>query len=436
MSKNGWRMPMDKGYPLPEDHLPVGRVCVQFEIPDDQTYAADVIGHIMELGKWWNWEKDGGLDRRATETAQLFRKALYETLCVEKYRPMGCNCPDPSTYLYQVDEDGNILVSTDGGTVYVPISNDPRITAPILPLLPGEPGDTKQCQAAVNVRTHVQSKADKIKADANAWAGVTEMIAALIGFLIFLGVIGTGGALTPVLLVFAGAMLSAGQGAFAAAMTDDVYQQFQCFVFCHMTDDGVLEDGGLDAIIADINDGITGIANSFLVSTLHTMGVNGINNMAKTGSGEGVDAGDCDICHCDETWCKVFDFSIQSYSAYWSSYDADSNPAVFNTHYNEAGYWQTDNGNPNYSIIKIPKLWGGHLTRVTIQEDPDSDNMFMGLLPSAGGDVVVNYGISDRFYDGSEPSYTYLAVGQRSRAKIRKVTLHGTGSNPFGADNC
>lgn len=303
MSKNGWRMPMDKGYPLPEDHLPEGRVCVQFEIPDDQTYAADVVGHIMELGKWWNWEKDGGLDRRATETAQLFRKALHETLCVEKYRTMGCNCPDPNEWLHRVGESGALEVSKDGGETWETDPTDPRVTASVMPNLPGTDGDSKRCQAAANITKHIREKGDQIAADATLWSGVQFLIGALVGLLIFIGIVGSGGALTPIILAFGGTLLSAGQAAFVAAMTEDVYDQFQCMIYCHLDLSGNLEPGGLDAIKAQVSSDLTGIAVTFLNSTLDLLGEIGVNNMGKTGSGVEADCSECcPSCVSGWTW--------------------------------------------------------------------------------------------------------------------------------------
>ena len=293
MSKQGWPSKMDKGWPLPEDHLPEGRVCVQFEIPDDQTYAATVIGLIMDLGKWWNWEKGGGLDRRATETAQFFRTAIHETLCVEKYREMGCKCEDQALWLHRFAPDGTMEVSKNGGLTWQADPSDPRITAPQLPLLPGNASLEKKCAAANNVEAHIKEKADQLAADAELWSGIQTMIAALIGLLLFLEIIGTGGALTPIVLAFGGALLAGGRAAFIAAMTEDVWDQFRCMVYFNLTGDGVLKSGGLEAIKSKVHSDFTGIAVTFFDYTLNLLGEIGINNIAKTGSGS---AEPCDEC--------------------------------------------------------------------------------------------------------------------------------------------
>lgn len=296
MSKQGWKSKMDKGWQLPENLLPENRVCVQFEIPDDQQYAAVVVGLLADLGKWWNWEKGGGSDRRATEVAGMFRKSIYETLCIERYHEMGCNCPDRATWQYRFNSTGELERSTDGGTTWELDPADPRTTAVQFPNLPGDDNDSKRCQAAANVRANMQAKADQLAADATAWADVSGMLGALVALLIFIGVIGSLGALTPLALALGATLLAAGQAAFTAAMTDAVFDDFQAYVYCYMDNDGQLKTGGIAGIVGKLNTGVTGIANTFLVKNVQLLQENGINNMAKTDGGLEADCSSFDDC--------------------------------------------------------------------------------------------------------------------------------------------
>lgn len=289
---------METGWLLPENPFPEKRICVQFEIPDDIQYVAVINGLLADLGKWWNWEKGGDTDRRATNVAAMFRKIIYETLCIERYHEMGCNCPDRETWQHRISDTGTLERSTDGGVTWEPDPADPRTTATILPELPGTDGDAKRCLAATNVRGNMKIKADQLAADATAWSGLTGMIGALVAVLIFIGVIGSAGALTPIVLAFGAALLAGGQAAFTAAMTDAVFDTFQCIVYCHMDENGLLKPNGLSKIVSDLNDQVTGIANTFLVQNVQLLQENGINNMGKVASGVDPDCTGCSDCSC------------------------------------------------------------------------------------------------------------------------------------------
>lgn len=286
------------GFPLPDpiDGWPLLDICLK--IPDAPEYRRAFLGHINQLGQWFMWEKSylPG-DTRAKEAAELWRRVLFD------YLDMGCDmcCDDPPALL-RYNADNELERSTDGGATWTAAPGyDPRNNAPQYPPLPGDDGDDKKCQAATNIRQHTKEQADKLAADAGAWGGISDMIAALLAILFFIGVFGTLGAATPLLVAFAGAILYAGQAAFDAAMTTDVYDTFKCIVYCHIEDDGSFTDDDLAAIISDIKVQLTGIAVDFLVHTVTVLGKIGLANMGKTASGT---TGDCSACDCSDV-CPV-----------------------------------------------------------------------------------------------------------------------------------
>lgn len=73
-----------RGYPLPNPITGNPLICFSMMIPDHPEYRSAVYGAITELGKWWNWEKtyeDG--DTRASQTAQVMRELIHETLTID-----------------------------------------------------------------------------------------------------------------------------------------------------------------------------------------------------------------------------------------------------------------------------------------------------------------------------------------------------------------
>jgi len=78
-----------KGYALPPQEEPdsIDEVCVTLRIPANPAYVTAVKAHLLELGKWWTWQREE--TRRGTLTAALFREKLLRTLAVG----IG-ECPD------------------------------------------------------------------------------------------------------------------------------------------------------------------------------------------------------------------------------------------------------------------------------------------------------------------------------------------------------
>lgn len=79
------------GFLLPETIDPEASICIQFEIPDTVEYRAAARGLVLELTKWWNWEKSyEPNDTRAAQAAALFRQYLSDSY-QESCDGMDCN---------------------------------------------------------------------------------------------------------------------------------------------------------------------------------------------------------------------------------------------------------------------------------------------------------------------------------------------------------
>jgi len=341
----------------------------------------------------------------------------------------GC-CPDP---LIRVNADGTIEKSDDGGVTWIPVGNtDPRTTIPQFPPLGGDDGDEKKCSSANNVLGQFKDGIAKFEGYFDTTATVVEFVAACAGAiaaLIFAPF--TVPFIVAAIIALMSAVYNVGKAAYVASFNDGVYGELLCILYCNCQDDGTYSDENFSAIRDAIASNFSSIASDAFTVLLNGVTLTGLNNMAKTPTGSDTS---CDSCHCDDTWCYFFDFTVDSYSEFWSGITTTENPAVFNTSYVDGVGWVTGNASPNYSGIKISEDYLGNLTQVTFAEN-GTDVDFMALL-NAGQDVIVNYGISDRNFDGTEPSYEFLGIGLRSATVIINCTLQGTGINPFGFNNC
>jgi len=271
---------------IPDVIDPPNRRCIKIEVPDDPQHIQILWGVLRGLSDWQRWEQEPS--HKATLVAQVWRKVVYAI----DWSIMSC-CPEVTNSYY--DENGILQVSYDGGLTYEPAPSDPRFSAPLAPPLTSTEGDTRRCEAANNVVGYMKSTADQLIADALLWGEISGMIGAIIAIIFVLLEIGSGGALTPLLLALSAALLGTGQAAFDAAMTTDVYDSLLCIVYCHTPDNGSYTAANWQQIKAEIAAQITGIAEKFLYDTVNAMGLAGMTNASRTGLSYG---GDCDSCVC------------------------------------------------------------------------------------------------------------------------------------------
>lgn len=111
----------ESGWIIPEEPFPVGRVCVQFEIPDNLEYRAYARATVQRLGQWFNWKRsyiEG--DRTAVQISQMFKQLLFETFTITD----TCEGNNEMFLLRQSPDDPCLLQqSIDGGVTWLTAFN-------------------------------------------------------------------------------------------------------------------------------------------------------------------------------------------------------------------------------------------------------------------------------------------------------------------------
>ena len=384
-------------------------------------WVSHILGVMIALDQPDTWVGDEDQIRDARQQVNEIMAAFME-VC------MDC-CGQAEIPMTRVDENGHYQQSTDGGATWVDAPRfDPRNSISQTPPNPPTDSDNAKCAYADSIVQHfkegfvdVVEEGSTVEEIAAFLTGVTEAV--------FGPLTGPIGWIVPAIFAIATAIIAVGNAAFIAAFNDTVWVNLLCLIVDNIEDDGSFTQGDLDNIYNAVDTVAEAIiAQTVLRSWIAAMGITGMTNAAHLGKGSP------DACESCTEWCYHFDFTVASHSAYWSGIVTTENPAVFNTSYSAGVGWVTANASPNYSGIKILRSHLPNLRRVTFSEN-GTDVDFMGLLNS-GQDTIVNYGLSDRFFDGSEPASTYLGIGLRSAVTITDVTLRGTGVNPFGLNNC
>lgn len=198
------------------------------------------------------------------------------------------------------DETCNcVQTSPDNGTTWNrDDGQDPRVNpAGKLPALSG--GDP-QCDAAERIGAAFNRYVDTVLAAAS----IVEAINGVLSFLlIFLPAIG-------IILAAIGAgievLFGIGTTLISVDMTDAVYEQIKCIIYCHLSTDGQMSQDQLDAINADISTNVGGVPNDVWTVYQNALGFVGLSNSGV----KGIETGDCTDCDCG--WCFEWDFSAVS----------------------------------------------------------------------------------------------------------------------------
>ena len=329
--------------------------------------------------------------------------------------------------------------------------SDPR-TQTTLP--PRVTADTK-CDAAQSV---VDALANQITA-INTAIDNAQTLATIAGLILGLFSFGVFAIFINIALAIAGYMFDAGTAAINATLTPAAFDQLACILYCHMDSNGRVLKGSLPLIYDDIVAQISLPGAQVLISMLELAGEGGINNLAALGTA----TGDCSACGCSDEWCYRFDFTAsdedwtrdflggdnmgdyvggQGWNA--SNFlNTVANPDTANrgafikrdhasttitrvtvTYNYTAGTY--DNNALSALVVYLNGASRGTVTRAAIVSGTDKTFVIDGSW--AGVEISSVFLRSSR-----DPSAPYVYSGD---CRITAIQLEGTGSNPFGTDNC
>jgi len=292
-------MPNLPNFEIPAVINPEKTRCIQIEIPDDETWVRNFVGILSMPMFWFNWQRTG--DTSGKQCADVWF-ALFQQI---DWSNMSC-CPD---ILYQINPDGTISISTDGGATYHPAGNsDPRKTAPQLPPLGGSSGDSKKCSAANNVVRQIKDVQAGNSNNIGTVSTIAEMalLAAGLAVLVFF----TAGIATYLVGLFfelAGALLTTTKTAYDAEFDSDVWNDLLCELFCNIGDDGIFTQTNFSDISAWSDDHYSGNVALTITSTLIAWQLEGLNNAARIATSDNLSCAGCSCAGCNIDLWDYFD---------------------------------------------------------------------------------------------------------------------------------
>lgn len=312
--------------------------------------------------------------------------------------------------------------------------SDPRHQTTIPPHVT----DDTACDAA-------QSVVDALKGQV---AGVNDAIDnsstlfTIAGIILSIFTFGTFGVFISLALATADAMVGYGSAAIEAALTEPVWEQLRCILYCAMDGNGRLNESGLAEVEAQVSSEIGGLAATIINQMLSLAGEGGINNLGGLGTS---DSADCSGCGCVDEWCYDFDFTISAWSEFVTG---DLGTWVGGTGWVGVPYG-TGGGLHLHFSFAVSQVRGMSMSHTASSYGGYQKTAVWANLPAAGvnhtlaSDPEVFNGINIYSqYDSFDTSnmvndvLLYVDGAGSSNATIHHVTFWGTGVNPFGENNC
>jgi len=288
------------GFELPDPVTGWPLIDVCLKIPDAPEYRRAFLGHIYKLGLWAAWEKSylPG-DTRAKEAGELWREIL------NKYLDVGCcmSCCCDDNALYRYDADGNLEISTDGGTTWTPAPQDdirvnPTVVFPP-PVVPE--GVDITCQAADSAVVLIKEQiADQLTDDMARYT-LSQLITDWTNT-----IVGTSNPFTALITVISNQLFALSIAAVRAALTDDVFDLLRCILQSNMDSVAFFDGAAWETVRTDILAQISGVAGVFLEHLIYLIGNGGLSNLARAG------AGSPDAVCCPECSADVWDIVMSS----------------------------------------------------------------------------------------------------------------------------
>lgn len=356
---------------------------------------------------------------------QIFRKRLTESEVT------------PANLRYNAECDC-VEMTPDGGTTWNRADgSDPRRAAGFR--LPPRTGVDRKCDAAANMlkwlKDFIDSVTDALAGGALAFQVANQVLA------FYELIFGEVGVLIGLVIEAASILFGIGAGALEAAFTSDQYDLLLCIFLCAADADGQISADGFASIQSQVNLQLNVTAALVANLILGSQGEVGVSNAGAIG----VETGDCSDCD-DCGWCYRFDDDHQLgdwENLYWNS---PSNPLpTFSD-----GFWHSACFTSGHQVDYINLLW----TFASPIELTDAAIIDLEYVCSGGGgaDIIVNtdglttvgitvWSSGGGFTPPGVPVNTiciHLACVDAGCPDINFPALQfsGTGTNPFGENNC
>ena len=327
---------------------------------------------------------------------------------------------------------GEVEETYDGGETWVenPLM-DPRTSPALIQAIP----NGTRCDTATNMRDFIQAQVEGIVgifADFGVAGGV---VGAIVTFLLSaFQLLGPFGIIFTVFFALAAYLVELGSTALELAFANGEWDDLLCVFYDLVPSDGIVTESAFSAIQARVSSVFDGAAETIIYNFLSIMGSTGLTNAGKHGTG-GADCGDC-----SDIWCYTFNFLVSDGS--WAkALGAGYGTYVGGTGWRAVGqalYIQRTFASAVVTRVEAVINSSGYKT------SPQTNVGLYYGSPSAptligGAEKNMPDGRHTYIWDNLALTLTNLLINPNDAtyySNLERITIYGTGANPFGADNC
>lgn len=416
---------------------------------------------LLFLTEAWRYEQVEETDLTAAETAATWYE-IYVQYLTGECEGVGC-----CTELRTDPNTGRLQYTEDGGLTWFDVEDGPWVDAPnvaiasLPPPLAQGTDDADRCLAAWNAADVIAEFYRQ-----TAGAAAAGLYNTLLSMNMFLNELNN--ALLEIAYPNAGQLLNAsgfldfdwGEYAEAPTLDSTALDALRCLLYDNASVTGgiVSFDHGAvyDNLIAEL--GVNpGTAVTLLVGYMGEAGLNHAGGILAN------DSADC--AECNPVWCYTWDFSVDNGG--WVTFDFpwSTGPTSFGTYgsgkwngqYKNGSGWQRN----SMGIRKVTPL-PATVTRVEVEHEKVSGN----YIPDDNGSwlkIGIQFNSSINHFDQEAGAYPatspWVWEGEQTgvnsihvlqtvcgilnnvdscngNGNVTRVTIYGTGENPFGEDNC
>jgi len=256
-------------------------------------------------------------------------------------------------------------------------------------LLPPREGSNIRCDAAEAMMQHFKAQVDAFLTSLSILQFINSVLTLAALFIPGLGI------LSKAIFVVAEALITIGTSVVDAAMTEEVYEQIKCIIFCNIDDFGQMSAAQLAQIQSQIDTEIGGTPNLVFDLFAGLWGEVGWSNAGATGEVEG----ECDECVCGNAYKWDFQVSNADWGIVADRGDGRTGQGFISI-YNFAGFGNTE------IRIYSPSQPGKTITRYIVEYSAEaaSDGGVAIAMPDGG--TLFSAPIADPGFVDEEVTYT------------------------------
>lgn len=425
-------------------------------IPDSREWLGIFNAALLATAQAYNYEQVNDTDMAPEDVAAVCY-SVYEAYLLGE---CAVNCLDAVACLYPAGRQqrmnattGRLEVSDDNGETWQDASaQDPRFVAPR-----NEQATGYTCDDAKAIVGYLQAVQESLLDQMDVANVAIGLVTTLVGVL---ATVFSFGLAAPIALAFATVLVGTTRLAIEAALTADVWERLVCNVFENIVGAFQITVGMFDDIMDRLLVDESGLAYTVLWHTLNQLGPVGLHNAVGLDT-PGVDLpADCDSCG---AWCHTFDFTaddggwtvVSGRAATWNSgvgweegvWSGPDLPGCATRFYATVNIersftastvtriaftYSGDNGFID-DAAAINNQINGELSGVNAISEVENENFGTNITMEWTGSEVVD----EISLQASAGTRCGSSTGiQSANYRIHQVVIEGTGTNPFGTDNC